>query len=507
MKKNSINKYLLVAFCLLQGLGAKAQTLKSATFNVEPWNLYSLLGNQIDAITNLTLTGSINGYDIRAIREMDNLSVLDLSNVKLVAGSNFYVNSDISVENDKIPGYMFYNLNKLTTLMLPNSVTSIGNQALQECTALTSVVIGSSVTSIGSFAFGNCSGLTSITIPSSVTTIGNQAFWSCTGLTSFTIPGNVTSIGDNAFDICTKLKTFTVADANPNYSSYEGVLFNKDKSVLIAYPNSKSSIYTIPSSVKTIGNNAFGSCYGLANVVIGNNVTSMGTGAFYNCNGLVSVSIGSGITAIGNDVFHNCYNLSSITIPDNVTTIGQNAFGYCTGLTSVNLGKGITSIDINAFTNCNGLTVLTIPGRVTSMGDWALSYCSGLKELHCKALTPPTVTSSTFYDIDKTSCKLYVPIGTAAKYKGAAGWSEFKTVIEEVGTSISQTEISSIKVYKDQDAVVIEGANTGDRIAVYSVSGSMLQSFKSTEEVTRIYLPVNHLYIINISGRSYKVAL
>jgi Flp pilus assembly protein protease CpaA len=168
------------------------------------------------------------------------------------------------------------------------------------CSGLTSVTIPNSVTSIGSDAFFYCSGLTSVTIPNSVTSIGQYAFRECSGLTSVTIPNSVTSIGGGAFGYCSSLTSVT-----------------------------------IPNSVTTIGVGAFQDCSGLTSVTIPNSVTTIGVGAFSGCSGLTSVTIPNSVTSIGSDAFFYCSGLTSVTIPNSVTTIGNYAFQYCTGLTSV----------------------------------------------------------------------------------------------------------------------------------------------------------------------------
>ena len=297
---------------------------------------------------------------------------------------------------------------------IPNSVTSIGFSAFDDCTNLTGVTIGNNVTSIGKRAFSLCYGLTNVTIPDSVTSIGDAAFYSCR-LTATTIPNSVTNVGDSAFGFCTRLTSVTIGT---NISSVGGWAFE--------YCTSLTSI-TIPNSVTNIGYSAFAVCTSLTNVTIGNGITSIGTyafdgctsltsltipdnvrsiglgafelctsltrvtipdgvtsieaGAFYECTRLTNVTIGDGVMSIGGDAFYDCTSLTSITIGDSVTSIGAQAFEQCTSLTSVTIGDSVTSIGVQAFEQCTSLTSVIIPNSVTSIGDYAFLGCTSLTNL------------------------------------------------------------------------------------------------------------------------------
>ena len=184
-----------------------------------------------------------------------------------------------------------------------------------------------SVTSIGKYAFYECSSLTSVTIPNSVTSIGEFAFRDCSGLTSVTIPNSVTSIGSSAFSGCSSLTSINVANDNPNYSSIEGVLFDKQQTTLIRCPGGKQGEYIIPNSVTSIGELAFRGCSGMTSVTIGNSVTSIGEFAFFACSGLTSVTIPNSVTSIGDEAFWDCSSLTSVTIEaETPPTLGFIAF-------------------------------------------------------------------------------------------------------------------------------------------------------------------------------------
>jgi hypothetical protein len=226
---------------------------------------------------------------------------------------------------------------------------------------------------------------TAITIPdkingAAVVGIGEEAF-ADTELTSVTLPNSVTTIGIAAFAGCSNLTVIAVDVRNPALSSVDGVLFSKDMKTLIAYPGGKSSNYTIPNSVTTIGDWAFGDTQltsvtipnsvtvigdgafagtALTNVTIGNGVTTIGVGAFYEAQ-LTSVTIGNSVTTIGDSAFSET-QLTSITLPNSVISIGEKAF-YATPLTSVTIGNGLASIGDSAFRACSSLTTIAVDAR------------------------------------------------------------------------------------------------------------------------------------------------
>ena len=281
------------------------------------------------------------------------------------AGAETYGDLEYSVLDDGTVEITDYN-GSAKTVDIPEkingkSVTSIGNCAFRYCTSLKSITIPNSVIEIGSSAFSGCSSLTSITIPNSVTEIGVYAFKGCTSLTSITIPNSVTNIGDSTFWGCSSLTAIYVAVDNKNYTSVNGVLFNKDKTALICYPAGKTDkSYNITNSVTSIGDYAFNGCSSLTSVTIPNSVTEIGGSAFVGCASLKSITMPNGVTSIGDMAFYKCSSLTSITIPDSVTSIGSSAFSDCSKLRSITIPNSVTSIGAWAFNGCTGLTAINV---------------------------------------------------------------------------------------------------------------------------------------------------
>ena len=232
-------------------------------------------------ITNLKVVGEVNGTDWLFIREMagsdlhgdktdGKLSILDLSDAKIVEGGSYYNNYYYCTFNDRLGDYAVYGCSGLTSLTIPSSVTEIGWYAFEDCSGLTSFTIPFGVTSIGSWAFSGCSGLTSLTIPSSVTSIGSDTFYGCSGLTSLTIPSSVTYIGKSAFEGCSGLTNlyYIIDDEFETYLS-KGHPYIDVKCGIEYYLNDKKiTSVVIPSTITKLGDYVFQKCRDLTSVYV-----------------------------------------------------------------------------------------------------------------------------------------------------------------------------------------------------------------------------------------------
>ena len=236
------------------------------------------------------------------------------------------------------------------------------------------------VKEIGDEAFFSIvsAGLTSVVLPNSITDIGEGAFWGCTSLTSIIIPSSVTSIDEGAFKSCLSLTTITVESGNPVYHSDGNCLIETASKTLIA--GCQTSVIPSNGSVIRIGNQAFFNCL-LTSVTIPNGVTDIGDYAFYACYNLTNIKLSNNVTRIGEYAFYDCDSLTSILIPNSVTNIGNYAFYMCDSLTNVAIPNSVTTIGCLAFELCLSLTSVTIPSSVTSIGDEAFSGCTSLTSI------------------------------------------------------------------------------------------------------------------------------
>ncbi len=322
----------------------------------------------------------------------------------------------------------FHGCSGLTSMTIPNSVTEIGSWAFCYCSDLASISVEKDNKVYDSR--NNCNaiihtenntliaGCKNTVIPNNVTSIGDDAFYGCTGLTEVTIPNSVTSIGDNAFYGCTSLTEVTIPNSVisiGNYSFY--------------YCTGLTSV-AIPNSVTTIGNDAFYYCTGLTSVAIPNSVTSIGESAFYRCTGLTSVTIPNSVTSIGYQAFGVCSGLTSVTIPNSVTSIGNYAFYVCTGLTSVTIPNSVTEIGESAFSGCSGLTeVISEIEEPFAFGSSAFSQiastCSltvpaGTRDAYIAAGWTEDVFKGGIFEVNDPAFDNYLAIENSKVFKGGS---------------------------------------------------------------------------------------
>ena len=348
-------------------------------------------------------------------------------------------------------------LQNTTDIVIPatyngKAVTQIADKAFAECRTLTSIVIPDSVTTIGEDAFLFCSSLTEITLPKGLTAI-NNSFGFCEKLTGLTIPAGVTEIDPWAFSYCSEMTAFVVDEGNTAYCAEDGVLFSKDKTMLVAYPLGKAGEYTVPEGVTTIGTVAFYTSEKLTAVTLPASLTTIESLAFSNCDELTqltvaeanpvlcsvdgvvfnkdkteliafppakaeSYAIPEGVTSVASFAFSYNEKLASITFPSSLTSIDSYAFSYCDNLivkengvhyvgawavdadysaTELPLRDGTVGIANSAFYGRSDVTSATIPEGVVTLGDWTFAFCDALVSITIPA-SVQKIDRFTFYN-------------------------------------------------------------------------------------------------------------
>jgi len=244
------------------------------------------------------------------------------------------------------------------------------------------------------------------------------------------IPASFTSIGSNLFSGCTNLASISVDNDNPNYSSEDGILYNKAKTTIITVPEGINGSVTIPESVTSIGEFTFYNCRNLVLAILPAGLTSIGNGAFYRCTNLALTELPAGLTSIGQGAFNGCTNLALTELPAGLTSIGDNAFQGCTNLALTELPAGLTSIGSYAFERCTNLTLMELPAGLTSIGSYAFYNCPSLALVICHAVTPPTLGPYAFSN--HANLQIKVPAGSVEAYKSASGWSSYASRISAI---------------------------------------------------------------------------
>ena len=457
-----------------------------------------------------------------------------------------------------IGSYAFYYCSGFTgSLTIPSTVTTISEGTFYGCSGLSgTVTIPQSVTSIGSYAFFDCNKLTSFqvdalnsnysssndvlftktqdtiltcpggkvgsySIPNTVKGIKTCGFYNCSSLTGIlAIPKSVGSIGNYAFYGCTQLSAYEVDPLNTKFLSNNGVLFNKNQDSLLVCPSGKTGSYSIPSGVKSIGTYSFYYCTGLTGSInIPSTVNTIGDFAFYGCNNLTAFQADAAnpFYASNDGVLFN-HSQDSLficpvgktgkyTIPNTVTAITLSAFDACVGLTDIIFPISVTSIGNYAFEYCTGLMQIALPKNLTSIGSAAFYSCSNLKKFSILNPIPPTIDYLTFSLVDKTTCQLLVPIGSLIAYQISSNWKEFTLAVESSFTSVQTQTANSVKIYVNQQQIVVEGLLSGEIIEIFTLDGNQFYKAISTGNKFSIHAKKGEIYLVKTKGRILKVVL
>lgn len=373
-------------------------------------------GGDANTVTNLVVTGTIDASDVKFMRDnMPVLAILDMSGTSI---------SEYNGTNGTHPGEIIFPANKMPDYSFFNSISFLGKASL------TSIKLPNSITSIGHFAFYACNGLTgNLNIPNSVTLIETRALAECSGLTGdIKIPNAVDSIEAGAFARCSNIISFSISAGNVKFSVVDGVLFNSNKTELLQCPPGKiASTYIIPNSVTSIGAWAFSGCKKITGILkIPNSITYIGHQAFYECSGLTG----------------------DLVIPNSVLSLESSAFAVCGFTGKLIIPNSISIIEVAAFSGTK-FTSLTIPSSIDTIKD-AFYTCTDLQKITV-AIKDPLPIRDIFTSINKTTCELVVPIGSKAAYQAANYWKDFTNITEAVfvmyntqgGSAINDTIVNS----------------------------------------------------------------
>lgn len=398
-------------------------------------------------------------------------SIKDLAFSGCTSLQNIILPNDIS----QIGAAAFQDCSSLTSIQIPNNVKIIEKATFNGCRKLTSIKLSNNITIIKENAFRDCDSLITIILPNTITTIEDFAFEDCSALTSIDIPENTRSLSANTFRNCSSLISINVSQANLTYTSLDGVLFNKNLSEIIFYPNAKKGPYMIPDGVKSIANRAFWGNKFLTEIYLPKSIYNIGEAAFQFCESLHSINLPNTITIIESATFSNCRSLQSIIIPNGVNQIMKNAFQDCKSLKSIILPASLKYIEKEAFKNCQ-----------------AISF------IQCEALYPPTINNSKETDVFEgihNNIPIYVPSISIENYKWADGWSKFQN-FQAITTNISKPE--EIKNIHWENGYIYNPSKF--LIKIYNINGNLINASCQS----KIYLSTGQ-YIIHYDNQTLKI--
>ena len=360
------------------------------------------------------------------------------------------------------------------------------------------VVLPNGITSLGDFAFINESGiLTSINLPEGIRRIGKYAI-AGNSLTSISIPSSVEKIDTAAFSLSYELQAYHVAAGNQHYTVENGVLFNKDKSTLIAYPLKKQDTqYSVPSSVNTIDYGAFWWCETLTKIILPEGLTRISSEAFGSCTNLAEINIPNSVNYIGGYTF----NGTAIYEDESNWTEGVLYWGNCLIATnyeipaSYTIPSGTRLIAGGTF-NTSELREITIPTSVISIGEESFNWCNNLQKMTVYAQIPPMLGANVFENVNR-NIPLYVPAGSLERYSEAAIWNEFQ--LQAMPATDLQTTIAD-----GFESLVISNGTlynpVGLPISIFDMQGRLI--YNGAESIVNM---ATGIYIVRIENSARKV--
>lgn len=448
-------------------------------------------------LTSVNIPESITSIGEEAFRMCDNLTSITIPNSVEYIGDYAFVEcsimENICVDTDN-PTYSSVD----GLLMSKDQTKLITCPEGKNC----DLTIPNTVTSIEKYSFFNCN-LKSVIIPASVTTIGEDAFYYSFNLTKVTIPASVISIGIRAFADCPMLQNISVDPENQFYSSVDGLLLSKDQTKFIQCPGARSHI-TIPDCVTSIEGYSF-ITYKLKSVNIPSSVTTICDRGFWQCSGITTVDIPNSVTSIGERAFEYCRALTSVSLPNSITSIESITFGGCWSLESIDIPQSVTSIGEFVFSNCSNLASITLPNSVTSIGTGAFGNCTSLSTIENQSKTPVECTPHFREEIYSTAT-LYIPTGTLASYRKVAPWMNFLNIAEKEFNGINGTSAEgkpSPMITVIGGTVIISGIAGDESISICDMQGRTV--YNGTEKDITGLAP--GIYVLKAGSGTIKFAI
>lgn len=431
-----------------------------------------------------------------------NLESIDLNKVEKINNNAFESASKLSEITSfgnvtYIGSFAFAYAPKLNNVNIPKEVSYLGTYAFYNCRSLQTVLwdADSLIKSIPSYAFASCP-ITRIVLPNGVETVNGYAFAYCNSLNAVSISRTITTLSSDAFYGSNNLAAIEVEEENPNYSSIDGVLFNKGATVLMTYPIAKTepdASYVVPETVTTIGDGAFGyakfSNIDTSNVtIIGSNafsnsnikaidlqnVTQIGNDAFSYCNGLEEVTWPAAAQSVSMYTFRYCVNLKKVVIPDTVTSINSYAFNGCSKLVDIVLPESLESIGQYAFYGCNSISDLKLPSKLKSIGSYAFYGCSSIPEINL----PDSLTSIGSYAFSSCSGLQSITIPANITSLGSSVFSSC------TGLKEATVEAASVPSYAFSGCSNISSVTLSDNVKTIGQF-----AFQSCVKLTEISIP------------------
>ena len=377
-----------------------------------------------------------------------------------------------------IGSYAFCDCGEVTEVSLPAGLKKIGYAAFESCEKFKNINLPDGLETIENYAFNSCSALESITaIPDQITKIGFGVFSGCSSLTEITLPAGLQEIECDAFDNCSALTKITIDESNENYTTVDGVLYSKDKTVLVSYPigNERAS-FTTPSTLTKIMSNTFVYSKNLKEVTLNEGLKEVPYSAFQSSK-IVSVNIPASVTKIESFAFKDCYDLQTVTIADGskLESISMYAFESCKSLKQIELPEGLKTIDTRAFQNCAKLSKVHIPSSVTKVGEDAF---------YNSAVLGNTIAINGIKYLDGWLVWSKTGITEAEVYDGAKGIADGGLADH---TTLTTVNIPKSVIYINQDAFdntpALASINVDEQNTAYSSSDGVLYNKDKTSLV------------------------